>query len=146
MIDRAKEEKTKAELERVGAEKINLENDIKTLEERGKLAGITPEIALVVAGEKGQKIAARDAAEKRGKELAGNLKTSTSKGFWSDVLSDEEGIQFHRFQIVVWTTVLGVVFLHAVWVRLAMPEFDATLLALMGISSGTYLGFKIPEK
>lgn len=27
-----------------------------------------------------------------------------------------------------------------------MPEFDGTLLALMGISSGTYLGFKIPER
>jgi len=27
-----------------------------------------------------------------------------------------------------------------------MPEFDNTLLALMGISSGTYLGFKIPEQ
>jgi hypothetical protein len=27
-----------------------------------------------------------------------------------------------------------------------MPEFSTTLLALMGISSGTYLGFKIPER
>jgi len=27
-----------------------------------------------------------------------------------------------------------------------MPDFDTTTLALMGISSGTYLGFKIPEK
>jgi hypothetical protein len=27
-----------------------------------------------------------------------------------------------------------------------MPEFDASLLTLMGISSGTYLGFKFPEK
>jgi hypothetical protein len=28
----------------------------------------------------------------------------------------------------------------------ALPDFDAPLLALMGISSGTYLGFKIPEQ
>jgi hypothetical protein len=27
-----------------------------------------------------------------------------------------------------------------------MPEFDASLLMLMGISSGTYLGFKVTEK
>jgi hypothetical protein len=27
-----------------------------------------------------------------------------------------------------------------------MPEFDTTLLGLMGISSGTYIGFKFPEK
>ncbi len=26
-----------------------------------------------------------------------------------------------------------------------MPSFDPSLLALMGISSGTYLGMKIPE-
>jgi len=29
--------------------------------------------------------------------------------------------------------------------NLAMPEFGNTLLALMGISSGTYLGFMINE-
>ena len=27
-----------------------------------------------------------------------------------------------------------------------MPEFDASFLTLMGISSGTYIGFKFPEK
>jgi len=26
-----------------------------------------------------------------------------------------------------------------------MPDFSATLLALLGISTGTYLGLKIPE-
>lgn len=30
--------------------------------------------------------------------------------------------------------------------NILMPEVDATLLGLMGISSGTYLSFKIPEK
>lgn len=29
---------------------------------------------------------------------------------------------------------------------LAMPDFDSTLLALMGISNGTYLGFKLQGK
>ena len=27
-----------------------------------------------------------------------------------------------------------------------MPDFDSTLLTLMGISGGTYVGLKIPEK
>jgi hypothetical protein len=27
-----------------------------------------------------------------------------------------------------------------------MAEFDATMLALLGISWGTYLGFKVPER
>jgi hypothetical protein len=71
---------------------------------------------------------------------------SVSQGFLTDVLSDRvNGISFHRFQMLVWTLVLGVLFIYSVWYRLSMPEFSATLLALLGISSGTYLGFKIPE-
>ena len=45
------------------------------------------------------------------------------------------------FQLVV----LGVIFLVSVYNNLEMPEFSAGLLGLMGISSGTYLGFKVPE-
>jgi hypothetical protein len=54
-------------------------------------------------------------------------------------------ITFHRFQIVVWTLILGVVFVSEVLTKLAMPVFDTTLLTLMGISSGTYLGFKVSK-
>lgn len=42
--------------------------------------------------------------------------------------------------------VLGGIFLTAVLWDLTMPEFSATMLALMGISSGTYIGFKLPMK
>ena len=70
----------------------------------------------------------------------------TSKGFLSDVMSDPTGISLHRFQMFVWTIVLGVIFVGSVYKNLEMPEFSATLLGLMGISSGTYLGFKVPEK
>jgi hypothetical protein len=70
-----------------------------------------------------------------------------SNGFFSDILSESaSGVSFHRFQMFVWTLILGILFIYSVWNRLSMPEFSATLLALMGISSGTYLGFKIPEK
>ena len=55
-------------------------------------------------------------------------------------------MSFHRFQVVAWTITLGFIFLAQVFNSLLMPEFDAMLLALMGISSGTYLGFKYPEK
>jgi hypothetical protein len=41
--------------------------------------------------------------------------------------------------------VLAFVFVRAVYVDALMPDFDATLLGLLGISSGTYLGFKFPE-
>jgi hypothetical protein len=37
---------------------------------------------------------------------------------------------------------LGIIFLTEVWDKLAMPEFSATLVGLMGISSGTYVALK----
>lgn len=66
--------------------------------------------------------------------------------FWADILSDANGISFHRFQIVAWSLVLGVIFVHAVFTTLSMPTFGNTMLGLMGISGGTYLGFKFPEQ
>jgi hypothetical protein len=71
---------------------------------------------------------------------------STSKGLIVDLLSDGDGVSFHRFQIAIWTIVLGSVFVWSVYRNMSMPEFDASLLTLMGISSGTYVGFKFPEK
>lgn len=68
-----------------------------------------------------------------------------SKGFLQDVLSDNQGISLYRFQLFAWTLVLGVIFCASVYNGLAMPQFSTTLLGLMGISSGTYLGFKVPE-
>ena len=74
------------------------------------------------------------------------LSNPVSQSFGKDLLTDANGITLHRFQIVVWTLVLGFLFIAGVYRDLAMPEFSGTLLALMGISSGTYLGFKIPER
>lgn len=71
--------------------------------------------------------------------------TPASEHFLTDILTDADGISFHRFQIAVWTLVLSLVFIKEVYFNLSMPDFNATLLALMGISSGTYVGFMIPE-
>jgi hypothetical protein len=62
----------------------------------------------------------------------------------TDFLSENGSITFHRFQIFVWTIVLGIIFCVTVYNDLNMPQFSATLLALMGISAGTYIGFKLP--
>jgi len=70
------------------------------------------------------------------------IKTSNKK----NILDDGDGISLHRLQILVWTILLGIIFICAVYKDFSMPEFDASILALMGISSGTYLGFKFPEK
>jgi hypothetical protein len=69
-----------------------------------------------------------------------------SRGFLNDILSDGTGVSFHRFQIVVWTIVLGFIFSRRVLNHLTMPDFSTNLLTLMGISSGTYLGLKLPEQ
>jgi hypothetical protein len=66
-----------------------------------------------------------------------------SEGFFLDILRDETGISFHRFQMMAWTIILGLVFVSSVWTDFTMPDFSATLLGLMGISSGTYVGFKL---
>lgn len=73
-------------------------------------------------------------------------KPSVSEGFIKDLLNDDHGVSFHRFQISVWTIVLIFIFIGRVLDTLTMPTFDATLLALMGISGGTYIGFKLPDK
>ena len=62
------------------------------------------------------------------------------------LLSDERGVSFHRFQMLAWALILGVMFLIEVLARLGMPVLDPTLLGLLGISSGTYLGLKIPRR
>jgi len=69
-----------------------------------------------------------------------------TRGFLRDILSDASGYSFHRFQIFAWTIVLGIIFVSSVYNNLTMPEFSTTLLGLMGLSSGTYIGFKFPEK
>lgn len=73
----------------------------------------------------------------------GSSATSTSQGFLTDVLSDANGYSFHRFQMFCWTILLGLIFISSVYDNLAMPQFSASLLALMGVSSGTYLGFEM---
>jgi hypothetical protein len=92
-------------------------------------AGTTPPPAL---------IAARD-------ELA---KKVASENLIKDLLTDADGVGLHRFQSVVWTFVLGVMFLvmTITSANFAFPIFDERLLAVLGISGGVYLGFKIPEK
>jgi hypothetical protein len=69
-----------------------------------------------------------------------------SKNFIHDILSDDGGVSFHRFQIFAWTIVLIFIFIVSVYNTLGMPDFPGTLLGLMGISGGTYIGFKMPNQ
>ena len=73
-------------------------------------------------------------------QSAGDL----TRQFFLDLLRERTNVDFHRFQLITWTLILGIVFVFGVFKQLAMPKFDSTLLILMGISAGTYLGFKRP--
>ena len=73
-------------------------------------------------------------------------KPRQSEGFISDILTDVHGITLYRFQMVGWSIVMGVIFVWSVWKNLSMPEVSDTLLTLTGISAGTYIGLKIPER
>jgi hypothetical protein len=68
-----------------------------------------------------------------------------SENLLKDIITDANGVVFHRFQSAAWTVVLGIVFVIEVYKYLAMPTFDNTLLGLQGLSVATYLGLKIPE-
>jgi hypothetical protein len=68
-----------------------------------------------------------------------------TQGWFKDITTDINGTTIHRLQAVCWTFALGAVFVITVYRTLAMPEFNGTLLTLMGISSAGYVGFKYPE-
>ena len=72
-------------------------------------------------------------------------KVRASQGWYWDILRNDEGVQLHRFQSVVWTVVMMVVFVVQLHGELSMTDFTTTQLGLMGISNGLYVGFKFPE-
>ena len=90
-----------------------------------------------------QEVKAKRLAEVESELTALPSPVGRSEGFFLDTLRDETGISFHRFQMMAWTVILGFVFVSSVWSNLTMPDFSDTLLGLMGISSGTYVGFKL---
>lgn len=93
-----------------------------------------------------EKQATLDEKNKQIEAAEAGLTKPASDGPIKDLLTDVNGVTLHRFQMMIWTIILGVLFVFGVYRELAMPEFSTTLLALMGISAGTYLGFKIPER
>lgn len=80
------------------------------------------------------------------KQLVESSPIESTGSFWRDICDDGNGLSFHRLQVVLWTLILGTIFVVSVVQLMSMPEFPGSLLILMGVSNVTYLGFKIPEK
>jgi hypothetical protein len=68
-----------------------------------------------------------------------------TKQLTNDLLTNDYGAALHRLQLLLWTLVLAAFFIYETWRTLTMPIFSDTVLAMMGISAGTYLGFKTRE-
>jgi hypothetical protein len=102
----------------------------------------TPALVTTLEAKRSEQQRARDLLVAR---AASMTVVVPSRGWWRDLIADDRGgVALDRVQILVWTVVLGMMFLSSVLLELTMPEFSGTLLALMGISSGTYIGFKLP--
>jgi len=76
-----------------------------------------------------------------------NTQYPVHTSFLHDLVTDKDGVTLHRFQMIAMTLILGIAFVIEVVTDCRLPaDFQGTTLGLMGISSGTYLGFKVPEK
>ncbi len=71
-----------------------------------------------------------------------------SRGFLIDIISDENGVSIHRLQNVIWTVIIGTIYIAYVSAKSLIPDekvITDQLLILMGISTGAYLGLKTTE-
>lgn len=69
-----------------------------------------------------------------------------SRGLLTDIAADTNGnIQLQRIQMILWTVILGLIFLWVFATRLELVSFDENLLALAGIVNGVYVGLKTQE-
>jgi len=124
-----------------------LTDQVNQLEAQATTAAATPTAnAVALTQDLTTKKIQLDQTQSQLDQLTAEPDDAKSKGFLTDIMSDENGISIHRFQMVGWTVILGLVFVFGVWSNLKMPEFSDQLLTLMGISSGTYVALKIPEK
>ena len=74
-----------------------------------------------------------------------NNQLARSISFLEDILQDEIGYSVHRAQMFMWTVIMVIIFVTNVIRFQQIPQLDESLLALMGISSGTYVGLKTME-
>jgi len=142
-IDENKKAASSADLVKLSAEKVSLEQKVRDLEQKKP----ADSDANLPAWQKEYKDA-HDRLDAVTAQLAPvpDPQVPTSENCVKDLLTDVNGISFHRLQIVAWMLVFWVLFLSSVLGKLTMMDFDTTQLALMGISGSTYLGFKLTEK
>ena len=153
MIDNGKDTAKTTQVQDLTAEKQALEQSVSQTEPQMEAANEAASTALI--DQSNREVLNRQLTDSRTRlsqidqqlrTLSSQQSATVSSGFLRDILSDSSGYSFHRFQIFAWTIVLGIIFVSSVYNNLNMPEFSTTLLGLMGLSAGTYIGFKFPEQ
>jgi hypothetical protein len=129
----------------LGSAIIDVRKDTADDRVQAKAAAVTLKERIEELTAPGKALTAAESTELDQKKSELEKLARRSENFFVDILSDANGVNFHRFQMFAWTIVLSIVFVKAVYEGLAMPTFDTTLMGLLGLSAGTYLGLKIPE-
>jgi hypothetical protein len=65
--------------------------------------------------------------------------------FFNDLVSDESGVAIHRVQMLVFTIIVGLMFIYQVVTTTSMPALEPYTLTMIGISGATYIGLKATE-
>jgi hypothetical protein len=82
------------------------------------------------------------------KALQRSERDDEKRTFLMDLLSDQNGNSLHRLQLVLFTVLFGAYVVHHVFTATTLGDTLLTneQLALMGVASGVYVGFKVPGK
>ena len=81
-------------------------------------------------------------------QAARHQDTEPSRGLFTDILSDDDGISVHRFQTVAFNIAYGVSFMVGTFqdpAAHAFPSFDPTTLFVLGVSASVYVAIKPME-
>jgi len=68
-----------------------------------------------------------------------------SNGFFTDIVTDERGVSIARLQFIAFNVLAAIYFIRYVLKNWGMPEFDAQLLTLLGVSSLSLMALKTQE-
>jgi F0F1-type ATP synthase membrane subunit a len=108
-----------------------------------------PELTPSILGLLGISVATATGSKLVGDSLRNNQERvaipKDSDGFFNDIVSDNISPNIQRFQMIIWTIILGFIFLINLLSDRQLYDFPDSYLFLTGISSGTYVLLKYSE-
>lgn len=125
---------------------IYIFNDIHNADDKIEILNGTALILLGISGATTTAASVIDSGDK-GSSLTGGKRhqDTISEGFFSDILSDKDGISIHRLQSFIFNLVFGGILIYTVLTTDQLPEFTNNEFLLLGLSSGTYTIIKVNE-